>query len=181
MNVLALKQMIGARLSRSRQIEHGLEWSNPFSAELVRGGKVIASAKGYNGITVVGKNHLLDVVFGKATPVTQVNPWYIGLINQSPTPVLVEGDTLASHSGWVEFTGYSGNRQPWDDTDAANKVKGTSTVSTFTINATGTIYGILICAVATGTSGVLWATGGFDSALSVVNTDELKVTYGLRT
>jgi len=187
MDRLNLRQMVGVQLIRAGQllapqyhVEHVLQWSNPFSVQQIRNGKVIATRTGFNGITVTGKNYLLDVGFGNATPVTPIDPWYIGLINQSPTPVLVEGDTLASHSGWAEFTAYSGNRIAWDDADSVNKVKGTTTVANFVVNASGSVHGILIASVASGTSGTLWATGSFDSSLAVINTDELKITYGLR-
>jgi hypothetical protein len=124
---------------------------------------------------------LLDVTFGNSSPVTQVTPWYIGLVNDSPTPVFAAGDTLASHAGWTEWTSYSGNRKAWDDANAASAIKGTTTVSAFTMSAGGTINGILVCAVSSGTSGVLWATGSFDETVDVVNTDVLNVTYGIRS
>lgn len=157
------------------------EYKDPRSGLWLPRRRVVAVASGWNEITVVGKNHLLDVTFGAATPVVQVDPWYIGLIDQSPTPTTSENDTLSSHAGWSEFSSYSGNRKAWDDSDSSNKVKGTDSVSTFVINATGEVNGIFVASVDTGTSGILWATGSFDSSLSVVNTDELKITYGVRT
>lgn len=150
-----------------------------FQAELYRKGKLIDIIKGKNAPTVVGYNHLLDVTFGHATPVTQVATWYIGLIDNSPTPSLSENHTLASHSGWTEATGYTGNRQAWNDANAASKTKSSSSVSTFPITGTATIYGIFIASVASGTSGILWSEGAFSSTISVVNTDDLKVTYSL--
>ncbi len=190
-----LVQGIGATLEglgqwmagRQRQNTSELVFRNPFRAQLIRRMGVKMTPRtvwvghGFNGITVVGKNHLLDVVFGNSSPVTQVNPWYIGLIDNSPTPTLSENDTLASHAGWTEFTSYSGNRKAWDDANAASKIKGTTSVSTFTMTAGGTINGILVCAVASGTSGVLWATGSFDTTATVVTSDDLKITYGIRT
>lgn len=152
-----------------------------FSADLYRKGQLIKRFHGHNGITIVGKNRILDTMFGKGTPVTQIDPWYIGLINNTPSPVLVEADTLASHSGWSEFTGYSGNRKEWDDADASAKVKSTTTVSTFTFTSGGTAYGIFIASVDTGTSGILWSSGAFDETVTFVTSDELKVSYGLRT
>jgi hypothetical protein len=143
--------------------------------------KMVFSTQGYNEITIVGKNHLLDVVFGNSTPVTQIDPWYVGLIDQSPTPTTSENDTSASHAGWAENTDYAGNRKEWDDTNSASKVKGTNTVSTFVIDTTAEIHGIFIDSLATTTAGILWASGSFDSSLNVVNTDELKITYGIRT
>lgn len=190
---LNFRQKIGAHLVRAAKmlkpedttIIQELQWKNPFSAMHLRkiNGvyRCIGVHNGHNGITIVGKNHLLDVTFGNTTPLTQVDPWYIGLIDQSPTPVLDEGDTLASHSGWSEFTSYSGGvRLAWDDSDAAAKVKGSDTTSDFTISASGEIHGIFIASVSSGTSGILWSTGSFDSSITVVNTDVLKITYGLR-
>jgi hypothetical protein len=189
MNDLSIRQMIGMGLVRAGKIIGGLGkksdsalvFRNPFSCEHIRNNRVIGVHHGWNDVTIVGKNLLLDTMFGNSTPVSQIDPWYIGLINNSPSPVLVEGDTLASHAGWTEWASYSGNRKVWDDANASNKVKGTSTVSTFTMSATGTIYGILIASVASGTSGTLWATGAFDTTVDVVSADELKITYGIRT
>lgn len=197
MNNFSLRQAIGVSLVRAgelilpagatRKVGHGLLFRNPIHAQLVRRmgvkmqPRVVGFASGHNDITVEGKNHILDVTFGNTSPVTQVDPWYEGLINQSPTPTLSENDTLASHAGWAEFTSYSGNRKEWVDANASAKVKGTTTVSQFDINATGDVHGIFIASVDTGTSGILWATGSFDAALPVVNGDELKITYGIRT
>lgn len=191
------RQIIGAMIERGGQLiqpqghrQRGLcseiSFSNPFTGVLVRrmGVKMtprtVWVGRGFNGITVVGKNSILDTFFGAASPVTQVSPWYIGLINNTPTPTLSENDTMASHAGWSEWTSYTGNRQAWTDADAASKIKGTTTVSTFPITANGTIYGILVCAAATGTSNVLWATGGFDTTAPVLIGDDLKITYGVR-
>lgn len=197
---LTFRQKIGHQLIRAGEVISGsggrkpyrgvgsdLVFRNPFSASLIRRmgvkmePRVIQVVNGWNDVTIVGKNHLLDVVFGNSSPVTQVTPWYIGLINNSPSPVLAEADTLASHSGWTEFTTYTGNRKAWDDANAASKIKGTTSVSTFVMGGAATINGILIASVDTGTSGVLWATGSFDELVDVITSDELKVTYGIRT
>jgi hypothetical protein len=70
---------------RQRTNTSELGFSNPFRADIIRRmgvkmtPRVVWSGFGYNGITVTGKNHLLDVTFGNSSPVTQVSPWYIGL------------------------------------------------------------------------------------------------------
>ena len=164
-------------------MEDTLKWHNPFIGQLERDGKIISDVCGWNGVVTEGKNHLLDTVFGNSTPVTQIDPWYIGLIDQSPVPSLLDTDTLASHAGWTEFTNYSGNRQTWVDANSASGVKGTTTVASFTMGTiTGTedINGIFICSVATGTTGTLWATGSFSSSVQVVTSDVLKITYAIR-
>lgn len=150
-----------------------------FTARQYRDSKLIRVIEGHNGFTTEGQNHLLDVVFGNSSPVTQVDPWYIGLINNSPAPTLVAGDTLASHSGWSETTDYTGNRQAWVDANASSGSKASSSVATFPMTGTVTVYGIFICSVATGTSGTLWSTGAFDSTISLINGDDLKVSYTL--
>lgn len=175
------------RISDRVVAESLIRFRNPFSAALVRRmgvkmePRVIKVVNGWNDVVTVGKNHLLDVTFGNSSPVTQIATWYIGLINNSPLPVLAAGDTLGSHSGWSEWTDYSGNRKAWDDADSASGIKGTTSVSTFTISADGTIYGIFVCSVASTTTGILWATGAFDETVDVQNADDLKVTYGIRT
>lgn len=194
MNNLNIRQVVGGfieragRRLRGRQTtEHCIRFRNPFTAALVRRQgckmepRIIQMVSGFNDVTVVGKNHLLDVVFGNSSPVTQIDPWYIGLVNDTPSPVFDEDDTLSSHAGWTELTDYSGSRKAWDDANASAKVKGTTTVSTFGINATVTVNGIFICSVSSGTSGILWATGSFDETVDAINGDDLKVTYGLRT
>lgn len=176
---LNAKEEIEALVARQRLIADSLEGliHNPFNAEHWRKGKLIARHKGMNGITTEGKNFILDVMFGKGTPETQTDPWYIGLINNSPTPSLADGDTLASHSGWSESSDYSGNRKEWSDADASAGSKASSSTSDFAIDATVTIYGIFVCGVATGTSGKLWTTGAFTAPIALVNGDTLKVNY----
>jgi hypothetical protein len=159
-----------------------LKFNNKIWAEVWRSGQLVFRAEGHNGVTTVGKNYMLDCMFGAAVPVAQVDPWYIGLINNNPSPTLLAADTLASHTGWTEMvptTAYTGNRQAWTDADAASGSKGTTTVCTFPILGTYTIYGICVVSVATGTSGVLWATGAFDTTIPVINGDSFKVGYSI--
>lgn len=156
-----------------------MEFHNLFWAELWRGDELIMRTGGLNGVVTEGRNYMLNCMFGAGTPVSQVDPWYIGLINNSPTPSLSASDTLASHASWTELTDYTGNRQFWTDADAASGSKGTTTVSTFPMLGTYNVYGIMVCSVASGTSGVLWATGAFDSVIPVLNGDNLKVGYSV--
>lgn len=179
---LNLRQGIQANVDRLRGMKHRLLFHNTFTAELWRDGKLIFRTQGHNDIVTEGKNHILDVCFGNSSPVTQVDPWYIGIINNTPTPTLLAADTLASHTGWAELvagTDYTGNRQAWTDANATGGAKGTDTVSTFPILTTKTAYGILICSAASGTSGTLWATGAFDEAIPLSNGDNLKINYSL--
>jgi len=182
--VRAGRKMLGHRIG---QVENQFRFSNPFGAAVIRRTgvkmepRIVQVVNGFNDVTVVGKNHLLDVTFGNSSPVTQIATWYIGLVNNSPTPVFVEGDTLSSHSGWTEFAGYTGNRQAWVDANAASKIKSSSSASEFAITSDAAVNGIFIASAASGTSGILWASGSFDETVDVIIGDTLRVTYGIRT
>lgn len=130
-----------------------------------------------NGATTVGLNHMLDNVFnGGAT----VDPWFIGLINNSPTPTLAAADTMSSHAGWAELTNYTEATRPtWTEGAAAGGVITNSTQVDFTINATVAIYGAFLTSNSTkgGTTGTLFSTGGFDAAKNMSSGQLLRVTY----
>ena len=143
-----------------------------FRMEQVRDGKVIDVREGKNIITTEGFLSLLDVMFGTDS---KISAWYIGLVEDSPTYAV--GDTLASHAGWTEGVGYSGNRQLWSTDGASALAITNSTASEFTITATADIYGAFICSAATGTTGVLWCEKSFASPLSVVATDVIRIYY----
>jgi len=57
-----------------------------------------------------GLQHMLDVLFSGSA---QVDPWYIGLIDDDTSTSLVAGDTLASHAGWTENANYTGDRKAY--------------------------------------------------------------------
>lgn len=142
-----------------------------------KSGLILAQHDFPNTVMTEGVNHMYEALFRNAA---QNATWYIGLINATPTPAIVIGDTLASHAGWNEYTNYTGNRPAWDEAAAASRAINTSTNSTFTISgATGTetIYGAFLCNVATGTTGVLRSAGAFAASLSVVNGNTVDVAY----
>lgn len=153
-----------------------LRFKNSFGFKLQRNGLYLPQFdfECLNSVVTVGKNDLLDVAFGAATQKTM---WYFGLINNTPTPTLLVADTLSSHTGWSEWTGYSGNRKEWVDAAAASGAKGTSSLASFTINASGSLYGAFLCSVDTGTSGILWAHTQFPDPVPVINGDIVKLNY----
>jgi hypothetical protein len=125
-------------------------------------------------------NQGLDIVLGSTFP-TGPNKWYIGLINNVPTPVLSSGDTLGSHPGWVEAAGggtnYSGNRPPWTNGTPSGQQVTNATFVSFAITATATIYGVFLCDAATGTTANLFGTGPFvGGPQGVIAGDTLQVT-----
>lgn len=133
-----------------------------------------------NGITGPGKNLILDTMFNFATQIVAAN-WSIGLIDGTGTPVLASGDTLSLHTGWTEFTAYTGARKAWTQGSAASQAVTNATPATFDITATGTLFGIFICGATSGTTAPLWSTAAFTSPVPVSNTDQMKVTYTLAT
>jgi hypothetical protein len=110
--------------------------------------------------------------------------FYLGLITgpASGTSFAAE-DSLASHAGWTEFTGYSGDRKAvtfGSATDASpSLINSTGSPSSFAITGTAVVAGAFLCTVASGTSGVLFSEADFDSPgdRSVVSGDTLNVSY----
>lgn len=130
-----------------------------------------------NQVTTVGRNDMLDKYFAGSS---YTAAWYMGLVNNTGFTAYSASDTLATHAGWTELaagTAYSGNR-PTMAWNAASSGSKASTATSFSIIATNTVLGALVCTVASGTSGTLYSAGSFTGgARSVVNTDTLNVTY----
>lgn len=110
--------------------------------------------------------------------------FYIGLITGPASGTTYDAtDSLASHAGWTEFTGYTGSRKAvtfGTATDASPSViNSTGAPSSFAITGTAVVAGAFICTVASGTSGVLFSEADFDAPgdRSVVNGDTLNVSY----
>lgn len=132
-----------------------------------------------NLVTTVGKNDALDKYLSGSA---YTAAWYIGLIGATSytTGVLV-GDTAASHTGWVEATGYSQGSRPTAAFSAASSgTKSLSSALSFSINVDATIKGSFLMSVATkgGTTGILYSAGLFTGGDKVVqNGDTLNVSY----
>lgn len=132
-----------------------------------------------NGIVNEGKDKILDVMFNDDTQIAN-SSWYIGLIDLSGFSALADTDTMASHSGWNEFTSYSeANRVAWGSGSAASQSVTNATPATFNISGSGTVKGVFVTSNNTkgGTSGLLWATALFAADVPVSNGDQLKITY----
>src|SRR4029077_13642550 len=99
------------------------------------------------------------------------------------------GDTMASHSGWLEAGGttaptYSGNRKKAVRSAATAGTKALSAALSFSITSTGTVKVAFICygsgAVNTKdtATGTLWSAGTFATGdKAVVNGDTLNCNY----
>lgn len=152
-----------------------------YKIQQIRNGVKIAEQEFKNLITTVGKNHILNDVFASGTSVAT---WYIGLIDNSPAPTLSPSDTASSHSGWSEFTDYDeATREEYvDDTVSGGSISTASgSEAEFTINASGTLYGIFIISDNTisGTAGVLLSEASLSETLDVIDDDVIKITYTL--
>jgi hypothetical protein len=114
--------------------------------------------------------------------------WYIGLYGAAATNNPAAADTMSSHAGWTENTGYSNATRPvctFATPTTANPSVATNSASpaSFTINATSTVGGAFLVSNSTkgGTTGTLYSAADFGAPgdRSVVNSDVLNVTYTL--
>jgi hypothetical protein len=140
-----------------------------------------------NVVCTVGKNLMLDSSLAGAA-YTVVGP-YMGLISSTSYTAVAAGDTMTSHSGWLEAGGatapaYSGNRKTavWSASSAGSKAL--SAALSFAITSTGTVKGAFLnfgtgaSATKDDTGGVLWSAGTFSTGdKAVVNGDTLNVNY----
>ena len=152
-----------------------------FEIEHVRDGKVIDRWVEKNLVVDEGLNHLLNVVLHGTA---QITTWYLGLFESDSTPA---SNATAAVPGFTECTTYDeATRIEWDEADAGSTAKsitnGTGTganKATFTISATKTIYGAFMASESakSAVTGVLFAASRFSAARSVVDNDQLIVTY----
>lgn len=122
-----------------------------------------------NGATTVGLNYMLNTGF-RAT--SQLTTWYCGIIAAASYSGVSVNDTMSSHSGWTELTGYSESvRQTWSPGAAASGALTNSTAMAFTINSTTTAQGIFITSdsAKSGTAGTIWCTAVEGSAFAVTS------------
>lgn len=175
MDTLQVQQDVGCAVERGRKLDDEVKLTGKFIVEhFDKDGKLIGKHELKNGITNQGKNSLLGIMFHADT---QITAWYIGIIDNSGWTAEAAGDTLASHSGWNEFTNYTGNRLAWGPGASSGQSITNGTPVSFPITGSGTLKGIFVASVATGTSGTLWSTADFASTVAVTNGDTLKITY----
>jgi len=112
--------------------------------------------------------------------------WYIGLYGAASSNNPAAGDTMASHAGWTEETGYSNATRPVCTFAAATTadpsvITNSASPASFTINATATIGGAFLTSNNTkgGSTGVLFSAADFSAPgdRNVASGDVLNVTY----
>lgn len=90
---------------------------------------------------------------------SQLTTWYVGLV--AGTPTFAAGDTMSSHAGWTEVTGYSESvRQTWTPGAVSSQsVNNNAAKATFSVNATITNGGAFLTSNSTksGTTGTLFS------------------------
>lgn len=148
-----------------------------YHGQIVRNGLIIDEFDCPNLCVDEGLNSLLGVYFHADT---QISAWYMGLFEANYTPVAgLTAATVAANS--TETTAYNETtRRQFNPAAASAKaITNSASVGTFTFNATKTIYGAFLISDNTkgGTSGVLFSAAKFSAAKSVVNGDQLLLTY----
>ena len=104
---------------------------------------------------------------------------YCGLTDGTPT--VAAGDTMSSHTGWTEVTGYSETARQtitWG-TVSSQSVDNSASKATFSINASVTVGGAFIATDSTkgGTTGTLYGVGAFSGGdKTLTSGDTLNVT-----
>lgn len=112
--------------------------------------------------------------------------WYLGLYGAAASNNPAAGDTMASHAGWTEQTGYSQATRPactfgTATTADPSVITNSLSAAAFSINATATIGGAFLTSDNTkgGTTGILFSAADFAAPgdRNVVSGDTLSVTY----
>lgn len=138
---------------------------------------LIYYSKFSNIVVDAGINYSLSASLAGGAAITT---WYVGLAASSPT--FAAADTMSSHGGWTEITGYSeSTRQVWTPGSVSGKsVSNTASKAVFSVNASITTGGAFLTSGSgkSGTTGTLFA-GQADSNgnRSFFSGDTIQVTY----
>lgn len=131
-----------------------------------------------NLVVMAGLTDSLDKHF-KASAYTAA--WYVGLT--SGTPTFAEGNTMASHAGWVEVAPYAGARPTLTlGTVVSGSVDNSAVKAAYTINANMVVGGAFLVTLPTAsqTSGTLYGGAAFTGGnRTVASGDTLNVTCTL--
>lgn len=179
MHNIRFRDLASAKVTRRRGGDDKFEMHGRHYVEHFREGLLLAKYDVFNDITNEGKNLIFDIMFHDQTQIAAAS-WYIGLISISGFSALAASDTMASHSGWTEFTTYSqSTRVAWGQGSPSSQSITNASPATFDITGSGTVKGIFVTSNSTkgGTTGKLWSGALFLADVPVVNGDQLKITY----
>lgn len=147
-----------------------------FFGQHLREGRVIDEWESKNLIVNQGLDHILATEF---TGSTQITSWFMAPFGNNYTPVGT--DTAASIVGNAgEVTSYTAStRVPYVGVEGSQQVTNAAAPSSFTFNASTTIYGafLISSSAQSSTAGVLFAASPFGSGKLVNNTDQILLTY----
>jgi hypothetical protein len=132
-----------------------------------------------NLVTDSGINDNESVYFAGGTPKTL---WYIGLVTTTAYTGFAGADTIASHAGWTEFTGYNeAARQQWTPSAPAGRVITGSATVAFTMTAGSSLKGAFLVSNSTkgGTTGQLWSGGEFGTVQTLSPSQVFRTNYTL--
>ena len=133
-----------------------------------------------NMVVAAGRNDLLTQYF---KGVAYTASWCIGLIDDAGFTAIAPTDTMVSHGGWSENTGYvNATRAALVlGTASAGSIDNSAAAAVFSINATATVRGAFIAnnGAKGGTSGTLYSAGVFAASRPVAPGDTLTVTVTL--
>ncbi len=139
--------------------------------------------KFHNDITNIGINNMFDVHFPvPSAEASQITQWFFGVINSASYTAVAAADTMASHTGWIEFTNYSESTRPqWIPIASSGRTKTNTVTSNMTITAIGTLVGVFVTSgsAKSGTTGILWSTALYGSTFPVAIDDLLKINYAV--
>lgn len=151
-------------------------------------GNVVWEDRLDNVVTTVGKNAVWDAALAGSS-YTVTGP-YMGLISSASFTAVAAGDTMGSHTGWLEAGSanaptFSGNRPTCAWSAASGGAKALSAALTFSFTGSGTVQGAFIVfgsgAVNTvgSTAGVLFSAGTFSTAQPVISGNTVSVSYSV--
>ncbi len=114
-----------------------------------------------NLVVTVGKDDALDKYFAGSA---YTAAWYLGLVDGGTAPTYAATDTLASHAGWTENSGYTTpaarGTASWAAASGGSKALA-SAISYSGWTAAATIAGAFMCTASSGTTGILYSAGSF--------------------
>lgn len=140
-------------------------------------------AESHNLVVNVGLKDMNEKYF---TGSAYTAAWYIGLYGAAASNNPAAGDTMASHGGWTEETGYSNATRPaatfgTSTTADPSVISNTASPAAFSINASATIGGAFLTSNDTkgGTTGTLFSAADFAAPgdRTVASGDTLNVSY----
>lgn len=135
-----------------------------------------------NGVTSIGLDHVLNVIFRGTTPITT---WFIGLVDFAGFSAFSLADIATSHASWSAVaSGDLGNATwpAWSPGAPSSNAITNATTANFTMQPSGslTVKGLFLVSNSTVSplAGLLFSTASFTGGTQAVsNGDVLKVTY----